>query len=91
MDINSIPSDIKDKLYSDSDIHTIYIGEVVNILHDQDYVLKKIYTKQLKYRLTVQKQINNVKQLQRMLLKMDLFFMKMRLHLKTIQRETLVH
>ena len=34
MDINSIPSDIKDELYSDSDIHTIYIGEVVNILHD---------------------------------------------------------
>lgn len=34
MDINSIPGDIKDKLYSDSDIHTIYIGEVVNISRD---------------------------------------------------------
>ena len=32
MDINSIPSDIKDKLYSDSDIHTMYIGEIIDIL-----------------------------------------------------------
>ena len=32
MDINSIPSDIKEKLYSDFDIHTIVVGEVVDIL-----------------------------------------------------------
>ena len=32
MDINSIPSDVKDKLYSDSDIHTMYIGEIIDIL-----------------------------------------------------------
>lgn len=32
MDITSIPVDIKDKLYSDNDIHTIIIGEVVDIL-----------------------------------------------------------
>ena len=32
MDITSIPVDIKDKLYSDFDIHTIVIGEVVDIL-----------------------------------------------------------
>lgn len=32
MDINSIPSEVKDKLYSDSDIHTMYIGEIIDIL-----------------------------------------------------------
>ena len=32
MDINSIPSDIKEKLYSDFDIHSIVVGEVVDIL-----------------------------------------------------------
>lgn len=32
MDISAIPVDIKDKLYSDSDIHTTVIGEVVDIL-----------------------------------------------------------
>ena len=32
MDINSIPRDVKDKLYSDSDIHTMYIGEIIDIL-----------------------------------------------------------
>ena len=32
MDINSIPSDIKETLYSDFDIHTIVVGEVVDIL-----------------------------------------------------------
>ena len=32
MDINSIPIDIKNKLYSDNDIHTIFVGEVIEIL-----------------------------------------------------------
>ena len=34
MDINSIPRDVKDKLYSDSDIHTMYIGEIIDILNN---------------------------------------------------------
>ena len=32
MDITSIPSDIKGKLYSDNDIHTIIYGEVIDII-----------------------------------------------------------
>ena len=32
MDINSIPSNIKDNIYIDSDIHTIVIGEILHII-----------------------------------------------------------
>ena len=31
LEINSIPSDIKDKLYKNDEIHTMYIGELIEI------------------------------------------------------------